>query len=130
MIKIASYDIDGVIFLGFDFPWITPRKMDIIITGRSFEEERETNDMLLSRGILNKVFFNPLKFDSKTRESSGIHKAKTIEEFNKSQNEFVISVHFDDDPIQISVIKERLTELEVVEIRHSLVDKENVRHIR
>ena len=68
-----TFDCDGVITLG-----IYPGKYDVIITGRSFEEADVTLQYLKEKGITNKVYFNPLKFEEKTRESSGLHKANTL----------------------------------------------------
>lgn len=123
--NIASFDIDGVIFLGKGLPGINPGKNDIIITGRSFQEEKETMDMLESKGIFNKVYFNPIEFKDKTRESSGEHKAKTISKLIKEGIPLVI--HFEDDEIQSEII-ERSTSIHVVKINHNLTEKENVRH--
>ncbi len=123
--KIASFDIDGVIFLGKGFPGINPGKNDIIITGRSFEEEKETIEMLESKGIFNKVYFNPIEFKDKTRESSGEHKVNTISNLINSGLSLV--VHFEDDEIQAGIIEEK-TSIPVIRIQHNLTEKENVRH--
>ena len=40
--KINAFDIDGVIHLGDGICGIRPGPGDVIITGRSFEEEEET----------------------------------------------------------------------------------------
>ena len=123
---IQSFDIDGVIFINQDIPGLTPKENDVIITGRSFEEEEETLKMLRDKGINNKVFFNPLRFKDKTRESSGIHKANTI--FRLNADGYDIGVHYEDDEIQIREIKIR-NDVEVIHIHHNLSEKENIRHI-
>lgn len=123
---INSFDIDGVIYLG-DLGGIYPGPQDIIITGRSYEEEPETIKMLIKKGINNKVYFNPLKFDNKTRVSSGIHKGKTLEKLLNFG--IKIGFHIDDDPIQIEEIKKILPNFPVILMEHDLVEKENVRHI-
>lgn len=126
MIYVNSFDIDGVIYLG-DYDGVYPGPQDIIITGRSFEERSETEIMLNKKKIRNLVFYNPLKFDEKTRESSGVHKAQTM---LKLKNEGIqVRIHFEDDPIQIAVIKELVTFVTIVHLDHNLVEKENVRHI-
>lgn len=122
--QIASFDIDGVIFNGHGVPGIYPGPQDIIITGRSHEEMPETLKMLLSRGIKNKVYFNPLPFDEKTRATSGLHKAMTI---NKLISEGLnIVSHYEDDPIQAHAIK-KLTPVFVIAVDNPLVQKENRR---
>ena len=123
---INSFDIDGVIFMG-DYDGVYPNKYDIIITGRSVDEKRETLDMLHKKGISNDlIFFNPVPFDEKTRESSGEHKARTIQLMLARGYE--IGIHFEDDPIQAKVIRERVPNVNVVLLQHDLVEKENVRH--
>jgi len=125
---INSYDIDGVIFMGPGRRGVYPGQRDVIITGRSFEEEKETKAMLGERGIFNQVYFNPIIFDLKTRESSGHHKAITIKMFNKRQQLTKIDIHFEDDPIQAKIIQEQNPDISVVLLQHDLVEKENVRH--
>lgn len=122
---INTFDIDGVIFMG-KYGGIFPGPGDAIITGRSFEEAPETSDMLKSKGINNAVFYNKLKFDEKTRETSGIHKAETLLMLEKSG--YTIGFHVEDDPIQVQKIKELAPHINVVYMHHDLVEKENVRH--
>ena len=126
MKTINSFDIDGVISVG-----LYPGPNDVIITGRSFEEARETYSMLRSRGIRNVVFFNKLPFDRKDRESSGMHKGHTIKELIQSGTQ--IAVHFEDDEVQKAAIEKVLdtygiTGVTVVHIVHDLTEKENVRN--
>jgi len=122
--SIASFDIDGVIFNGHGVPGIYPGYHDIIITGRSFEEEPETIMMLQDRGIRNKVYFNDLPFAEKTRESSGYHKAETLNTLKDLGMDIV--VHYEDDPVQADII-ESLTEVYVIRIINPAVPKENRR---
>jgi hypothetical protein len=117
---INSYDLDGVISIG-----ITPRPEDIIITGRSFEEATETYKYLHSRGIYNPVFFQPVLFDDKTREKSGVHKGKLLKQL--LQNGVNVEKHFEDDEIQKTAI-EKYVDLPVVHLVHGLTEEENVRH--
>lgn len=126
MVKINTFDIDGVIFMGNDFTGVHPGPNDIIITGRSFEEEPETFRMLCERGIYNPVFMNPLRFNEKTRESSGGHKARVIYILKKT---YTIGIHFEDDPIQAAVIKNIHPDVNIVLLQHSLMTMENVRHL-
>ena len=119
-----SFDIDGVIYMGNGLYGVKPYYDDIIITGRSWQEEEETKAMLRDVGIHNKVHYNPLPFERKTRESSGMHKANILNNF-----EHAIKMHFEDDPVQIEVIKRECPWLNVVHMDHDLTEKENVRHV-
>lgn len=124
---INTFDIDGVIYMGKGLRGVYPGPEDVIITGRSFEEKPETIKMLEERGIKNPVFFNPLKYEEKTRETSGWHKARTIE--NLKFIGYRIGIHFEDDLIQAEIIKNFHPWLNVVILSHDLITKENVRHI-
>ena len=95
--RLNTFDCDGVIFINDEVGGVHPGPYDIIITGRSFEEIPETKEMLRSRGIYNRVFFNRCKFDDKTRASSGLHKAETIKRLEKLG--YFIMCHFEDDEI-------------------------------
>lgn len=121
MSYVNTYDIDGVIYLGEELEGVRPGPMDIIITGRSFEEKNATYRMLIERGIFNTVYFNPLPFTSKTRESSAEHKAKTIREKLGDRH----GIHFEDDPVQAMII--RRAGFRVIEIKSAgYVELENV----
>jgi hypothetical protein len=125
MPKINSYDLDGVVDM-HDDDGVYPGPNDVIITGRSFEETQETLEMLLRRGIRNKVFFNPLRFEEKSRVTSGQHKARTI--LSLMSAGFEIGIHLDDDEIQIAEIKKMVPGLKIVHVRADHIDKENKRH--
>lgn len=121
-LKINSFDLDGVISVG-----LHPGPNDVIITGRSFQEAKETYAFLHSRGIFNCVYFNTLPFEEKTRESSGVHKAKVINTLWSNGVEVV--THFEDDEVQIEQITKHVRHnVNIVHIVHDLTDKENVRH--
>lgn len=123
---INTFDIDGVIFVNEDIGGVYPGVNDVIITGRSAEEKAETERMLLKRKIRNKVYFNPLPFDQKTRRSSGEHKAAVL---NRLLAEgYVIGCHFEDDEIQIAAINELCPQVPVIHLVHTLTNKENIRH--
>lgn len=100
---INTFDIDGVIYFGEDFTGVRPGTKDVIITGRSFTQEAETEAMLHSRGIYNTVMYNTLLRDDPEycREESGRHKARCIDFLKES---FDVGLHFEDDPIQINEI--------------------------
>jgi len=123
---INSFDIDGVIYVG-EYGGVYPGPSDIIITGRSIDEMKATYQMLEKKGIKNEVFFNPIPFDQKTRESSGHHKAEILNMLSicKGVN---VGIHFEDDPIQAAVIREKAPHVQVVLLQHDLVEKENVWH--
>lgn len=118
-----TFDCDGVITLG-----IYPGKYDVIITGRSFEEADVTLQYLKEKGITNKVYFNPLKFDEKTRESSGLHKANIINGLIEQGAD--IKFHIEDDEIQIEAIKANLKyPVHIIHVDHGgYINMENVSH--
>ena len=120
-----SFDIDGVIFMD-KFNGVYPGLNDVIITGRSKEEKTETEVMLKSKGITNKVYYNKLPFNKKTRESSGHHKGQTLLYLEKMGMRF--GIHYEDDPVQAAIIKKMMPHINVVLLQHDLVEKENVRH--
>jgi len=121
--EIYAYDFDGVVSIG-----ITPRsKKDIIITGRCIDEQKHVKDILKKRGIKCKVYFNPMTLAERgdhtveARTFSGNHKASTIA---RLKDEGVNIVRFfEDDPIQLDLIKESHPELPVVHIVSKLVKK-------
>ena len=124
--RINSFDCDGVITLG-----IYPGPNDVIITGRSFEEKEETLEYFKDKGITNKVYFNPLKFDDKTRVSSGTHKGNTIIELFNSG--ILVEKHIEDDFDQYKEIKRILKHhampTKLIFIDHGgLINLENQRH--
>jgi len=121
-----SFDIDGVIFMGHGRTGVRPCHSDVIITGRSFEEMPETERFLGGLGIANRVFYNPLPFNQKTRESSALHKAEVITMLKDSGKR--IDIHFEDDQIQAEIIKKACPWVNIVLLHHNLVEKENVRH--
>lgn len=120
---MRTFDIDGVICMG-NWVGVRPSPGDIIITGRSFEEANETDDFLQSHNITNRVYYNPVKFEGKTRESSGEHKARIIKKL--IEDGLQIRCHFEDDEVQAKII-ERKTGLPVVLLKHNLVNQENVK---
>lgn len=116
-----SYDIDGVIYFGDTLTGLTPLVGDVIITGRSYEEKPETETMLLMRGIINPVFYNPLKKPEKTRETSGVHKAQVLNALRRAGK--IIQCHFEDDLVQLEVIKSHCPWLLVVFVDSYFVEK-------
>ena len=123
---INSFDCDGVIFINEEVGGVHPGPNDVIITGRSVDEQIETYEMLQERGIYNLIYFNPLPFDKKTRKSSGYHKANILNELKKSG--YIINCHFEDDEVQAEVIRKNCPDVTVVMLVHDLTNKENVRH--
>lgn len=124
-----SFDIDGVIVLEEGLIGVHPGPKDVIITGRSVEEYAATRRQLDAAGIHNPIFFNPLRFENKTRATSGSHKARTLLMLHHSG--YTINVHFEDDEIQAKIIEEALkglTPTTVVRLVHDLTNKENVWH--
>tara|TARA_Y100000385_G_C13100028_1_gene643929 strand:- start:3853 stop:4251 length:399 start_codon:yes stop_codon:yes gene_type:complete len=127
MININGFDIDGVIHLGNGICGVRPGPNDVIITGRSYEEEPETKAFLLRNGIKNKVYFNPLPFNDKGRETSGIHKANTLK-FLKHEENINVQFFFEDDEVQKAEI-EKGWNGKVIHVSHDFTEKENVRHL-
>lgn len=124
--RINTFDIDGVVHINKEVGGVHPGPNDIIITGRSFEEAPETNAMLTKRGINNRVIYNPLQYDQKTRQASGEHKARSIKSLQ--QMGYTVMCHFEDDEVQAKVITEECPEVHVVMIVHDLTEKENKRN--
>jgi hypothetical protein len=120
---IFAYDFDGVISIG-----ITPRSSkDIIITGRCIDEQDHVNDILEEREIYCKVYFNQMTLKERgdhtveARTFSGNHKASTIKRLKEDGLNIVR--FFEDDPIQLGLIKESHKDLDVVHIVSTLVQK-------
>lgn len=121
--KMNVFDIDGVITIG-----LLPTKNDIIITGRSFEEKKETVVMLDKLGLKGiPIHFNPLRYHEKTRETSGLHKVQVL----KTLAHIGIrpKLFFEDDPIQCDIIEKEFPFITVVRIIHNITNKENERHL-
>jgi hypothetical protein len=109
MTNINTFDLDGVVIVD-EKVVLRPNPEDIIITGRSVEEALVTLTFLRDNGVNNQVFFNPLLFSEKTRESSGIHKAKTMINLMRHQNSITLTYHFEDDSVQKAAIENHFTE--------------------
>tara|TARA_Y100001980_G_C14428822_1_gene217855 strand:+ start:434 stop:838 length:405 start_codon:yes stop_codon:yes gene_type:complete len=118
---INSYDIDGVIYMG-DYDGLRPGPDDIIITGRSINTEKETQKMLLEKGITNPLYMNFKDEDFNDREQSGFHKGWTL--FHLEKMGYHIGIHYDDDKVQIKKINEMMPDIKCVHIKHKLVPKE------
>jgi len=116
-----GFDIDGVIYFGDYRPGIRPGPRDVIITGRSYQEADKTFAFLRTFGIHNRVFLNTVNFLDKTREKSGLHKAKTLNML-KDQGE-IIDLFFEDDPIQAEIIRRDAPWVNVVMVVHDLTVK-------
>ena len=121
MKEVNGFDCDGVLTVG-----IRPASDDFIITGRSYEEATETYQWLDKHKITNVVYFNCLKFDDKTRKSSGEHKAESIKYL--LDNGIKVVNFFEDDEIQKEIIEDHCPWVNVIHVVHDLTEKENVRH--
>jgi hypothetical protein len=117
---VNTFDIDGVIDLG-DLGGFYPGPDDVIITGRSYQESKETYEMLEEKGIKNHVFFNPIRKKDKTRQTSGIHKGNVI----KSLKSWGIphGFHAEDDAIQIEEILRIDPSIRIVHVKHNYTKK-------
>jgi hypothetical protein len=130
-IYINTFDCDGVVAIEINTPFkriigLRPEPNDIIITGRSFEERPETERMLAKRSINNRVCYSGLRFEEKTRQASGEHKARTIKQLQAEG--YTVVCHFEDDEVQAKVIRNDCPEVHVILLVHDLTEKENVRH--
>ena len=121
MSSVNVFDLDGVITIG-----IMPKEEDLIITGRSFEERPETEKYLDRLGLKNKVYYSPLKYNNKTRKSSGRHKAFVLSALKREGVK--VEILFEDDPEQWKDVEEHCPWIDVVKVVHDLTEKENVRH--
>ena len=130
---VNGFDIDGVIHLGDGICGIRPGPGDVIITGRSFEEEPETLAFLRKNGIHNPVFFNQCHYEEKTRKSSGFHKAETIKILHRAG--LSIRYFFEDDEVQKAEIEAMIKtncwdmKTKVIHVNNPHVAKENRRHL-
>lgn len=121
--KIFAYDFDGVVSIG-----IRPRYSDdVIITGRCQEEAPYVFQKLEELGISANVYFNPMTLAERgnhtveARIFSGKHKAKTIRDL--ADIGIFVERFFDDDDVQIAVIKQEHPTLDIVHIVSNLVEK-------
>jgi hypothetical protein len=123
MTEIFGYDFDGVISIGIN----PSSKDDYIITGRCIDETEEVLTILKSRGITNKVFFNPLTLAQRgnhtvaSRTSGANHKANTIASLKKEGINVVR--FFEDDELQRDIIQAAHPEIKIVHIVSDLVQK-------
>ena len=128
--KINIFDCDGVICMGTGstapLGLIPTSDNDLIVTGRSYQESEETLAWLHSQGIFNRVIFNSLPFDAKTRTTSGVHKAGVMKALLEMGQE--IGFYYEDDPIQFNVVKKYLPDIKGVLLQHDFTEKENVSH--
>jgi len=124
---VNGFDIDGVLNLGNGKCGIRPGPEDIIITGRSYEEEPETMVFLKRHGINNTVHFNKVPFESKSRKQSGTHKAHTLKWLREIKG-IEIEFFYEDDEIQKAEIEKGCDWIKVIHVCHDFVPKENMRH--
>jgi hypothetical protein len=64
---------------------------------------------------------NPLKFEEKTRQTSGQHKGRTL--FYLEQMGYRFGIHFEDDPIQAEEIRKIMPHINIVMLQHDLTEK-------
>ena len=126
--KVNGFDIDGVIHLGGGKCGVRPGPNDIIITGRSHEEEPETKAFLEKHGIKNTVHFNPVPFKAKSRQQAGIHKGRTLN-WLKEIKGIDVEFFFEDDEVQKAEMEKACEWLKVIHVYHDFTEKENVRHL-
>jgi hypothetical protein len=120
MRTINAFDFDGVVYFGNDSPGVYPGPDDVIITGRSFQEQAKTESWCDHFGIKNRIYFSQVPVALRTREISGYHKAITLRELLKFSR---IELFFEDDPIQKAIIESMVPEVKVVHLVHELTEK-------
>ena len=125
--KVNGFDIDGVLNLGNGKCGIRPGPEDVIITGRSHEEEPETMIFLKRHGINNIVHFNKVPFAAKSRQQSGIHKAHTLQWLREIKG-IEVEFFYEDDEIQKAEIEKACDWVKVIHVCHDFTPKENMRH--
>lgn len=120
--EIYAYDFDGVVSIG-----IKPMNVDdLIITGRCQEEAEYVLSVLKKNGIENHVVFNQMLLSDRgtntidSRIYSGKHKAKSIEHLFAEG--VIVKRFFDDDPVQIEIMRNFHPEIEYVQINSTLVN--------
>ena len=121
--EIFAYAFDAVVSLG-----IRPRYSDdVIITGRCQEEAPYVFEKLAEMGISTNVYFNQMTLQERgnhtveARIFSGRHKARTI--YNLKEEGINVVRFFDDDEVQIAVIKQWHPDLDIVHVVSTLVEK-------
>lgn len=122
--QVFGYDFDGVVSIG-----ITPSSyQDVIITGRCLDEGEEVFGVLKKRNISCNVYLNPILLEQRGNhtESSRIisahHKVDTISNLRRNGICNVVRF-FEDDPLQLSILKKFHPEIEYVFIESNLVEK-------
>lgn len=113
---INSYDFDGTLTTGLFSPVVG---VDIVLTGRTFNESEYVHTRLEEMGIGKiAVFFNYLHIDIRgdhsesARRKSALHKVDVLTKLSANHS----VTHFEDDPIQIEVIRGMLPYIEIVEV--------------
>lgn len=113
-----GYDFDGVISIG-----IRPRnENDVIITGRCIDETHCVLPFLKEHGINNTVYFNNITLKQRgthtveARTLSAEHKVKIIGQLG-------VTRFFDDDELQIEIIKRHHPDIEIIHVKSNLVEK-------
>lgn len=113
---INSFDFDGTLTTGRFTPIVG---VDVVVTGRCFNESKYVNDKLTELGADGiAVFFNTLHLNVRgdktesARIKSAIHKVEVLTKLLANNT----VTHYEDDPIQIEIIKGMLPLIEVVEV--------------
>lgn len=119
---IYGYDFDGVISIGIN----PSHSDDVIITGRCIDEKEYVINELKKRNINNQVFFNPMTLEKRgnhtieSRMFSGKHKSDVIQMLVGL--DVIVTRFFEDDPIQIAILRNENPNLEIVSINSKLVE--------
>lgn len=120
--KLNTFDFDGVIYMNPDITGVYPGPGDLVVTGRSHEEGDKVKVRLQERGLNNITFLNPIKWSERTRETSGMHKARVLRLLLSAG--FQVGAHFEDDEVQAEVIARHVPEVHLVMLVHKLTTKD------
>lgn len=120
MLTLHSFDFDGTLSSDSSIQslyskLVTDKEFVCILTGRCLDESYIVNDKLSQFGLYSPrvpVYFNPAplevrgNYNEGSRKSSGYHKLAMIKQFLKYYDRVF---HYDDDPLQLNIVKYGLT---------------------
>lgn len=114
-VNLVSWDFDGVLSTG-RFT-LDKAVRNVVVTGRTIDEYPFVYNRLYELGMVLPVYFNPISLRKrgdhtlKARVYSGNHKINVLTALKKN---FSTMVHYEDDPLQVAMIKQALPRLKVI----------------
>lgn len=123
--EIYAYDFDGVVrgSDSDDHVKIVPEPGSIIITGRAIDEAAFVRGFLDDAGIECPVYHNFMFKEGRLRSCSGEWKSQFIKFFNEKSPRCQIVRFYEDDPVQLEIIKNNLPALDLVYVENNQVEK-------